>query len=1171
MYSTLFKNRISKSRNGFLCNLCDVEVAEEEKIIDHINSDESHLQFITECSVSKNFKTDERISHRLFFNGIIPINSKVYDCKLCSCRLTKLDLVFEHISGKKHKKNCGSILNLEDESIPAKFINTVSQTDEEPPSSDSSLLNTSDQVDGDDRVINGKNVCNGNNQVSNIEEGLQIHKSNQQSSSLFQCLYCDALFKSASIFSYHNMFHLSQKNCFISDIISFFVKGSLMNIYCLVCDLIMRSEEALESHLLSMHHRNRMMILLRPDGAVLMNMMCSTIYPVLGFPHPVNTFNGAFSSPSSDHLLHGITNQYTLSTGEVLPQLQQSMQLNNVGSYLPVYPCFICNLKYVNENLFILHCTSDPIHKYRMTSIHYIIKDEHMKFVSYVDKEVLRCMKCQIEFSDLYSASAHLFDFNHIYEHMKSAQLMVNNAQVVSSPIVSSILYKCPVCKLETPTDAAMAQHLVSSLHKNKVEEYYGNVYCDTFEKLIFSCPPCGTNFFHDKELVEHFQRFHSESCKDLRYPNGEVIGHSSSQNQMTNMVPHSLNRALENLMNLDMKGHKKQKAPHSRNQLDNQENGKETDVKKIRTQNLIVFSPRYIKLCLETGEENIFKVHPERMRKLELSISLTYPYKTNRGCIPCGCEISSDLQLLYEHLRSEEHDRNLQEMEDNHEFFENHTDQFSDLDLAKSYMYEDSEEWVSCLVCDIKVENNDGKVGDHINSKSHIDHHQSWKDSASEISKIFFSIFENLWYYIEKFFCNICSRQFDFEVDFARHLENSQHFKEVEKRMVRGQILAFDFCILCSSFWYAICDHHSIHCSKDSHKYILKTRDFTVPVMPDLAKNMLRTVNKIMSDLVTESNETVLHGKKIEETLLNSIKLVVSSKYPNAEAHLFGSRVSSLSFPDGDLDIYLDCEGEYKLEKSDDDSLEQIIAVQECFHKFYDIWMIEEIIIKTRVPIIKLRHRATNLNCDISFNNGLSVEKSKILGYFVEAYPPSRSLILFMKKWTNLCRLTGKKSFTSFAISWLVVFFLQIEEILPSVQSLMELENESRLVAGWETGVSKIIPVKDTNRSVGDLLRDFFLFYSKFDYISDVICPFLGKVMKKSQFSDIDHLPEEMHIYKTQIKKGNIEFFRLDSPMCIQEPIDLSQNLAKAVTKLHLRMFREYCSKSTEYLKNCS
>lgn len=80
---------------------------------------------------------------------------------------------------------------------------------------------------------------------------------------------------------------------------------------------------------------------------------------------------------------------------------------------------------------------------------------------------------------------------------------------------------------------------------------------------------------------------------------------------------------------------------------------------------------------------------------------------------------------------------------------------------------------------------------------------------------------------------------------------------------------------------------------------------------------------------------------------------------------------------------------------------------------------------------------------------------------------------------------------------------------------------------------------------------------------------PYLGKVIMKSQFSHIEHLPSEMDIYKQKIKEGKVDFFRLDSAMCIQEPIDLSQNLTKAVTKLHLRMFKQYCSESAAILQN--
>ena len=133
-------------------------------------------------------------------------------------------------------------------------------------------------------------------------------------------------------------------------------------------------------------------------------------------------------------------------------------------------------------------------------------------------------------------------------------------------------------------------------------------------------------------------------------------------------------------------------------------------------------------------------------------------------------------------------------------------------------------------------------------------------------------------------------------------------------------------------------------------------------------------------------------------------------------------------------------------------------------------------------------------------------------------------------------------------------------------LKDIVQLQNDD-IFLGWETGVSTNVPVHELNISFKELLQGFFNYYAKFNYISDVACPFLGKVMKKSHFSNTDNLPKEMDIYKSQVKEEKVDFFRLDSPMCIQEPIDLSQNMTKAVTKLHLRMFKQYCAESEKIL----
>lgn len=95
--------------------------------------------------------------------------------------------------------------------------------------------------------------------------------------------------------------------------------------------------------------------------------------------------------------------------------------------------------------------------------------------------------------------------------------------------------------------------------------------------------------------------------------------------------------------------------------------------------------------------------------------------------------------------------------------------------------------------------------------------------------------------------------------------------------------------------------------------------------------------------------------------------------------------------------------------------------------------------------------------------------------------------------------------------------------------------------------------------------LYGFFNYYADFDYQTYVACPFLGKVIKKRTFACHHQLPEEMRAYKTSLNNPEAETFRIDSPMCIQDPIDLSQNITKAVKKMKLRRFIQYCAESAE------
>lgn len=85
------------------------------------------------------------------------------------------------------------------------------------------------------------------------------------------------------------------------------------------------------------------------------------------------------------------------------------------------------------------------------------------------------------------------------------------------------------------------------------------------------------------------------------------------------------------------------------------------------------------------------------------------------------------------------------------------------------------------------------------------------------------------------------------------------------------------------------------------------------------------------------------------------------------------------------------------------------------------------------------------------------------------------------------------------------------------------------------------------------------------------VICPLLGETCQKRAFTEISNteLPNSMALYIAQLRNKNPEYFRIDSPMCVQDPFDLSHNLTKAVSILTLKHFKYYCNESSKVLQH--
>lgn len=139
------------------------------------------------------------------------------------------------------------------------------------------------------------------------------------------------------------------------------------------------------------------------------------------------------------------------------------------------------------------------------------------------------------------------------------------------------------------------------------------------------------------------------------------------------------------------------------------------------------------------------------------------------------------------------------------------------------------------------------------------------------------------------------------------------------------------------------------------------------------------------------------------------------------------------------------------------------IKKVKEAFYKKKNQFIHINAIPTARTPIIQVYHPATGIDCDLSFRHGLSVENTKFLKYLlilniflykyvscrlcIELEQSTQPLILLVKQWAKIEELNTK--ITTYALAMMVIFHLQINKHLLSVEELKKYNRQSISIDG--------------------------------------------------------------------------------------------------------------------------
>lgn len=316
-----------------------------------------------------------------------------------------------------------------------------------------------------------------------------------------------------------------------------------------------------------------------------------------------------------------------------------------------------------------------------------------------------------------------------------------------------------------------------------------------------------------------------------------------------------------------------------------------------------------------------------------------------------------------------------------------------------------------------------------------------------------------------------------------------------------------------------------------------------------------------VIRNLMTDQDELYRAYRQIEMDL----NFVLNGKYSNFKIHVFGSAVSGLAFIGSDFDFYI--------EINDNHHSEVKRVIKDIYSEMARSRLFNQIvpITQAKIPLIKCTHISTEFPCDLNFSNCMGVYNSQFLKYIIGLDFRFHSVMIVIKYWAKCFELSGTGKITNYCLILMIIFYLQStdEPLLSPVVKFQE-KIKPFFIGHWNLAFNKDVTNKTENQKpVTELINGFFLFYEKFKFLDDLICPSFGKIYKRSDFAD--EIPTDFINYKNYLEKYPTALpLNLSTPVVVQDPFDLSHNVASCCSQLHLFKFTNQCKLASKIFNDC-
>ncbi|KAG5653922.1 hypothetical protein H0H81_009279 [Sphagnurus paluster] len=289
-----------------------------------------------------------------------------------------------------------------------------------------------------------------------------------------------------------------------------------------------------------------------------------------------------------------------------------------------------------------------------------------------------------------------------------------------------------------------------------------------------------------------------------------------------------------------------------------------------------------------------------------------------------------------------------------------------------------------------------------------------------------------------------------------------------------------------------------------------------------------------------------------VKEDVRKLLERLIRTIEPDSRLLSFGSTANGFSLRNSDMDLCCLIDSKERLAATDlVTMLGDLLERETKFHV--------KPLPHARIPIVKLSLDPSpglplGIACDIGFENRLALENTRLLMCYAMIDPTRvRTMVLFLKVWSKRRKINSpyKGTLSSYGYVLLVIYFLvhvKNPPVLPNLQQMPPLRpitTEDTHLAGYNTWFFDDIELlrqrwhSDNTESVGELLIDFFRYYSRdFSYNTGVASIRAGLLKKDSKG------------WQNDLSGGRYNDSRERNRLCIEDPFETDFNVARCVTK---------------------